>query len=149
MKKNLTALICIATILGIGGCGAGKNTVADKLSDNKVSVKCEEKSCSAASSDKAYSFAFSEIEEKDNFLFTAIASEGTVMYYPKGGSTLIVSKEDGKTYSLPLQINDCPESIKTLDSNTKQKYADTLKALDVSEKELFDYLKEQYKKSFV
>lgn len=149
VKKILITLICIATILGIGGCGNGKKTIDDKLSDNKVSVKCEEKRCSIISNDKTYVFSFSKIEKKDSFQFTNLTDKGAVIYFPKDGNTVIGLKDDKKTYVLPSQIDDCPESIKSLDSNAKRKYTDTLKALDVSEKELFDYLKEQYKKSFV
>ncbi|MGX8850988.1 hypothetical protein [Amedibacillus sp. YH-ame10] len=148
MKKLCLVALSALTVLSLAGCG--KKSVEDTLKDNKLEVSCKDGGYSINPSDDSYFFSYTIIDNKDKFSFVKIdlTENLSINYSPLDDSSLIFSDEGICFVSKGKPSGDCGDDATEIAKDWKETYKTTLSDLEIEEKELLTFFKEQYNKAF-
>ncbi|MGX8832569.1 hypothetical protein ACWG0P_00015 [Amedibacillus sp. YH-ame6] len=148
MKKLCLVALSALTVLSLAGCG--KKSVEDTLKDNKLEVSCKDEACSIMPSDESYSFAYSIVDDKENLSFIKIdlATYSSIIYSLTNDYTFILNDDGSCIITKGKPSGDCGDDATEIAKDWKETYKTTLSDLEIEEKELLTFFKDQFNKAF-
>lgn len=151
MKKLLSLFLVFSLSLGMAGCT--NSSIESKLKKNGFEVEIEDKTVTfQILDDQYYSFTYSLSESnEESFYFNTQATEtrGTVISLI-ADHNLIVNDDGDECFIYKGTSGDnCTDEHMELLDEAEEKYNDFLNKLDITEKELYEYMKELYNENFI
>lgn len=159
MKKSLLTILCAFAICTTAGCS--NNSIESKLKKNGFEIDFKEKAVTFtkdAESQLIFRYSLSDDEsetDKEIFDFFVVTDEGEVtIYFILENLYTTTGKTDNiddgcVLYLNNSQDNDCSVANLKAIEEAKDKYSDIINDLGVTEKDLYEYMKELYNENFV
>lgn len=154
MNRVIKLVLCTFLLATLAGCGS--ESIESKLKKNGFEVDYDDKTVrlSIIEDSKYYGFSYSLADEGDeSFLFAAnTGEEGIALYSIIENDYLIgLNENDNRCYidDKGNSEDNCTDKHMKLLDEAKEKYKDFLNKLDITEKELYEYMKELYNENFV
>lgn len=152
MKKSLLMILCIFAVC----TGCANSNIESKLKENGFEVDFDDKTIrlSIVEDNKYYGFSYSLADEGDeNFFFAANTGEKRMSLYSiiDNDYLLGLNENDNRCYidDKGNSGDNCTDEHMELLDEAEEKYNDFLNKLDITEKELYEYMKELYNENFI